>query len=78
MLRQAHGYKRLRRERVPLEYRNVQQLFTIVSILILIQVQVAPGARQTYARLMRAQVPGRTDERVHDGPRWLLAWRKAV
>lgn len=77
---QAHWDEGLRCERVSFEYANVQQLALIISvpIVVVIELEVAPAARHALARFMRAQIPGRAHEHVHDGSCGFLAWRKVV
>lgn len=78
--RQAHGNEGLCGEGVSLEDSHVEQLPFEVSVFvgIIVDVQVAPTAGQTHARLVGPELPRLADKHVHDGAGGLLARRKRV
>lgn len=65
---------------MPFENGNVQQLplEVFASFLVLIQVQVTPGAGHAHARLVWPEVPWGTDKHVHHRLGRFLARRKVI
>jgi hypothetical protein len=79
-LRQAHRDEGLCRERVPLQYANVQQLprITPAILVIVVEIEVTPARRHARTRLEWSQSSRSTDKHVHDCLGRLLTRREAV
>lgn len=66
LAREAHGDESLCGEGVAFEDLDVEESAIVVAVVVFVEVEVAPTARHAFAGLVRAQVPRRAYEHVHD------------